>query len=63
MQFAAAELGYAYYLQKKYREAKEQFEALQDINPDDLTAHYYLSLVYDKLGMPREAPGEQARTP
>src|SRR5260370_9380953 len=52
---ARQELGYAYYLQKKYPEAREQFEALQAINPDDLTAHYYLSLIYDKLGMPPEA--------
>jgi hypothetical protein len=52
---ARQELGYAYYLQKKYEPAREQFEALQGINPDDLTAHYYLSLIYDKLGMTQEA--------
>lgn len=52
---ARQELGYAYYLQKKYEQAKEQFESLQAINPDDLTAHYYLSLTYEKLGMTKEA--------
>ncbi len=52
---ARQELGYAYYLLKEYPQAREQFEALQTINPDDLTAHYYLSLIYDKLGMVEEA--------
>jgi len=41
---ARQELGYAYYLRRKYPQAREQFEAVQSINPDDLTAHYYLSL-------------------
>ena len=55
---ARQELGYIYYLQKKYREAQEQFAALQSINPDDLTAHYYLSLIYDLLGMKDRARNE-----
>jgi hypothetical protein len=54
------ELGYIYYLQKKYAEAQEQFEALQSINPDDLTAHYYLSLIYGLLGMKDRAREEGA---
>jgi tetratricopeptide (TPR) repeat protein len=54
------ELGYIYYLQRKYAEAQEQFEALQSINPDDLTAHYYLSLIYDSLGMKEKARVEGA---
>lgn len=57
---ARQELGYAYYLQKDYVAARKQFEALQDINPDDLTAHYYLSLIYDKLRMKQEAAREAA---
>jgi len=40
--------------------AREQFEALQAINPDDLTAHYYLSLIYRQLGMQPEADREGA---
>ena len=48
---ARAELGYIYFLQKKYPTAQQQFEAIQEINPDDLTAHYYLSLICERLGM------------
>jgi tetratricopeptide (TPR) repeat protein len=53
-------LGYAYYLQKKYQPSREQFEALQSINPDDLSAHFYLSLIYAQLGMKKEAAQEAA---
>jgi tetratricopeptide (TPR) repeat protein len=57
---ARQELGYAYYLQKKYQPSREQFEALQSINPDDLSAHFYLSLIYAQLGMKKEAAQEAA---
>jgi Flp pilus assembly protein TadD len=57
---ARQELGYAYYLQKQYQPAREQFEALQSINSDDLTAHFYLSLIYGQLGMSKEAAQEGA---
>lgn len=57
---ARQELGYIRYLQKRYPEAREQFEALQKINADDLTAHYYLNLIYAKLGMTAEAEREGA---
>jgi tetratricopeptide (TPR) repeat protein len=57
---ARQELGYIYYLQKKYLDAEKQFEALQSINPDDLTAHYYLSLICDRLGMRDRAQEEGA---
>ncbi len=57
---ARQELGYAYYLQKKYQLAREQLEVLQAINPDDQTAHFYLSLVYEQLGMTKEALDERA---
>jgi tetratricopeptide (TPR) repeat protein len=57
---ARQELGYAYYLQKKYQPAREQFEALQSINPDDLSAHFYLSLIYAQLEMKKEAAQEAA---
>jgi tetratricopeptide (TPR) repeat protein len=57
---ARQELGYALFLLKQYGPAREQFEALQEINPDDLTAHYYLSLIYRQLGMHSEADREGA---
>ena len=55
---ARQELGYIYYLQKKDVDAEYQFEALQSINPDDLTAHYYLSLICERLGMKERAREE-----
>ncbi|HET9792254.1 MAG TPA: tetratricopeptide repeat protein, partial [Candidatus Angelobacter sp.] len=57
---ARQELGYAYYLEKKYSLARTQFEALQEINPDDLTAHYYLSLIYGQLRLPEQSAREAA---
>ncbi len=60
MRQARQELGYIYYLQKKYAKAQEQFEALQSINPDDQTAHYYLSLICERLGMREKARQEGA---
>ena len=57
---ARQELGYAYFLKKQYQPARTQFEALQAINPDDLTAHYYLSIIYDSLGMKQDAAREAA---
>ena len=57
---ARQELAYTYFLQKKNQLARAEFEALQQINPDDLTAHYYLSLLYGSLGMKHEAEREAA---
>ena len=53
------ELGYAYYVTGQYALAREQFEALHAINPDDITANNYLAYVYGKLGMKQKA-AEQA---
>lgn len=57
---ARQELGYAYFLKKQYDPARQHFEALQRINPDDLSAHYYLSIIYAALGMKQEATREGA---
>ncbi|HMF90159.1 MAG TPA: tetratricopeptide repeat protein, partial [Candidatus Angelobacter sp.] len=57
---ARQELGYSYYVQQRYELAREQFEALQAINPDDITANNYLSHIYAKLGL-KEKAAEQAR--
>ena len=53
------ELGIAYYQRHSYEEAKEQFEALQAIDPDDLAAHYNLAVIYRRMGM-KEKAAEQA---
>jgi tetratricopeptide (TPR) repeat protein len=52
---ARRELGVSYYEQDKPHEALEQFEALQAIDPDDLAAHYNLSLLYRRMGMKQKA--------
>jgi tetratricopeptide (TPR) repeat protein len=52
---ARRELGVAYYQQEMPKEALEQFEALQAIDPDDLAAHYNLSLLYRRMGMKEKA--------
>ncbi len=56
---ARRELGKSYYRENRLREARAQFEALQQIDPDDIAAHYNLSLVYARLGMDDKA-SEQA---
>ncbi|TCK71648.1 tetratricopeptide repeat protein [Acidipila rosea] len=56
---ARRELGIAYYQAHQPREAVKQFEALQSIDPDDLTAHYNLAVLYRRLGMNSKA-SEQA---
>jgi tetratricopeptide (TPR) repeat protein len=57
---ARRELGITYYQQKRDKEAIEQFEALQGIDPDDLVAHYNLSILYRRNGKPAEAREQQA---
>jgi Flp pilus assembly protein TadD len=52
---ARRELGVTYYQQDMPHEAMEQFEALQAIDPDDLAAHYNLSLLYRRFGMKDKA--------
>ena len=57
---ARRELGITYYQQKDERAALEQFEALQKIDPDDLAAHYNLSILYHRMGRLKEAADQQA---
>jgi lipopolysaccharide biosynthesis regulator YciM len=52
---ARRELGVSYYQQDSPHEAMEQFLALQAIDPDDLAAHYNLSLLYKRMGMKDKA--------
>jgi tetratricopeptide (TPR) repeat protein len=56
---ARRELGISYYQQKDEHNALEQFEALQKIDPDDLVAHYNLSILYRRMGMPEKAAEQQ----
>lgn len=52
-------LGSIYYQQKKYAMARRSYEALQRIDPDDLSAHYNLMRIYRRLGL-KEKAAEQA---
>lgn len=49
------ELGYVFYLKKDFVHAVEEFEAVKRINPDDVTASYYLSISYTQLGKMEQA--------
>jgi tetratricopeptide (TPR) repeat protein len=55
---AHRELGFSLYQQHKYPEAMAQYQALQAIDPDDLAAHYNLSILYRRLGMRDKASAE-----
>lgn len=57
---ARRELGITYYQQHDEHAALVQFEALQKIDPDDLVAHYNLSILYRRMGMPEKAAIEQS---
>ncbi len=53
-------LGNTYFIQQKYPQAREQYEALQTIDPDDLSAHNSLILIYRRLGMKEKAAAQAA---
>ena len=57
---AHRELGFSYYQQHKYAEAKSEYLAVQAIDPDDLSAHYILSIVYRRLNLKPQAAVEAA---
>jgi len=57
---ARRELGISYYQQHKDEEAMQQFNELQRIDPDDLAAHYNLSILYRRAGMHDKAAEQQA---
>lgn len=52
---ARRELGISYYQGHRYQEARQEFEALLKIDPDDLAAHYNLAIIYRRAGMKAEA--------
>ena len=57
---AHRELGFSFYQQHKYQEARTEYETVQSIDPDDLSAHYILSIAYRRLGMKDDAAREAA---
>ncbi|MBV8573390.1 MAG: tetratricopeptide repeat protein [Acidobacteriaceae bacterium] len=56
---ARRELGISYYQRHRYDDARQQFEALQTTDPDDLAAHYNLAVLYRRMGLKQKA-AEQA---
>jgi tetratricopeptide (TPR) repeat protein len=58
---AHRELGFSYYQQHKYEAARVEYERVQSIDPDDLAAHYNLSILYRRLGMKDKAAVEAAK--
>jgi Flp pilus assembly protein TadD len=57
---ARRELGISYYQLHNYDEAMREFVELQRIDPDDLAAHYNLSILYRRAGMQDKAAEQQA---
>jgi hypothetical protein len=52
---ARRDLGSAYFRKGDDKDSTLQFETLQAIDPDDLVAHYNLSILYHRKGMMAEA--------
>ncbi len=55
------ELGFSYYQQHQYPEARAAYERLQAIDPDDLAAHYQLAILYRRTGDKQKAAIESAK--
>jgi tetratricopeptide (TPR) repeat protein len=54
-------LGFSYYQQHKYEPARLEYERVQEIDPDDLAAHYNLAILYRRLGLRDKATLESAK--
>jgi tetratricopeptide (TPR) repeat protein len=57
---AHRELGFSYYQQHKYALARTEYEAVQGIEPDDLSAHYNLAIIYRREGDKQKAAAQAA---
>ncbi len=57
---AHRELGFSFYQQHKYPMARAEYLEVQSIDPDDLAAHYILSILYRRLGEKEKATQEAA---
>ena len=58
---ALRELGFSYYQQHDYPRARDMYEKLQSVDPDDLAAHYQLAILYRRLGEKEKAAIESAK--
>ena len=57
---AHRELGFSFYQQHKYPEARAEYLSVQSIDPDDLAAHYNLAILYRRMGDKGKAQQEAA---
>ena len=57
---AHRELGFSFFQQHNYDDARTEYQTVQSIDPDDLAAHYILSIVYRRLGMKDQSAREAA---
>jgi tetratricopeptide (TPR) repeat protein len=57
---AHRELGFSLYQEHKYAEARAEYETVQTIDPDDLSAHYILAILYRRLGLKEKAAEQSA---
>jgi tetratricopeptide (TPR) repeat protein len=55
------ELGFSYYQQHDYARARDTYQQLQAVDPDDLAAHYQLAILYRRLGDKDKAAMESAK--
>ena len=55
------ELGFAFYQHHEYPQARDIYERIQAIDPDDLGAHYALAILYRRLGEKPKASIESAK--
>jgi tetratricopeptide (TPR) repeat protein len=55
------ELGFSYFQAHDYAHARDAYEKLQAIDPDDLAAHYSLAIVYRRLGERQKSAIESAK--
>ena len=58
---ALRELGFSYFQQHDYAQARETYLRLQGIDPDDLSAHYSLAIIYRRLGEKQKSALESAK--
>ncbi len=58
---ALRELGFSYFQRHEYSQAREFYQRIQQIDPDDLGAHYALAIIYRRLGEKHLAAIESAR--
>lgn len=58
---ALRELGFSLYQEHDYAGARDMYERVQVIDPDDLAAHYQLAILYRRLGDKRKSGIESAK--